>query len=329
MTTIPLLPVLSRTSPTFKADLDAAFLTGFNAAINGFNTVSGEVQTNATTAASGASTVTIQAESATASAAIASGAAASAGAVAWVSGTTYALGYLVYSPINLQNYRRKVAGAGTTDPSLDAVNWTITTPTMTATTGGAVPIPPNNTTTFLRGDATFAAPPASALVLLATLTPTVAANLDFLDVFSSAYDNYLIIGNGLTVSADTWINMRLATGGAVDSGSDYSIMYGGQPTGNFLSGTASETSFQCTGTVYAGGKGVSFQIDVKNVNQSSSLKSIYAEFMAQSAATPTYQAGAGRSGYIAAKTVSGFRLYTNTSTFAATGKVRVYGYSNT
>lgn len=31
-------------------------------------------------------------------------------------------------------------------------------PTMTATVGGAVPTPPNNTTTFLRGDGTFAAP---------------------------------------------------------------------------------------------------------------------------------------------------------------------------
>lgn len=32
-------------------------------------------------------------------------------------------------------------------------------PVMTATVGGAVPTPPNNTTTFLRGDGTFAAPP--------------------------------------------------------------------------------------------------------------------------------------------------------------------------
>ena len=31
-------------------------------------------------------------------------------------------------------------------------------PVMTATVGGAVPTPPNNTTTFLRGDGTFATP---------------------------------------------------------------------------------------------------------------------------------------------------------------------------
>lgn len=34
----------------------------------------------------------------------------------------------------------------------------VNAPTMTATVGGAVPTPPNNTTTFLRGDGTFAAP---------------------------------------------------------------------------------------------------------------------------------------------------------------------------
>lgn len=35
-------------------------------------------------------------------------------------------------------------------------------PAMSATVGGAVPTPPNNTTTFLRGDGTFAAPPGGS-----------------------------------------------------------------------------------------------------------------------------------------------------------------------
>lgn len=44
-------------------------------------------------------------------------------ATKWVSGTTYALNVSVWSPLNFQPYRRKVAGAGTTDPSNDATNW--------------------------------------------------------------------------------------------------------------------------------------------------------------------------------------------------------------
>lgn len=50
-------------------------------------------------------------------------AAFSAGVAKWVSGTTYAQGVQAYSPLNYVTYRRKVAGAGTVDPSLDPTNW--------------------------------------------------------------------------------------------------------------------------------------------------------------------------------------------------------------
>ncbi len=41
----------------------------------------------------------------------------------WISGTAYSAGQCVYSPITHYSYRRKIAGAGTTDPSSDAPNW--------------------------------------------------------------------------------------------------------------------------------------------------------------------------------------------------------------
>lgn len=63
----------------------------------------------------------------TANAAIASAAAqtavAATNAQVWVSGTTYAVGDVRYSPVDYQSYRRKTAGAGTTDPSSDSTNW--------------------------------------------------------------------------------------------------------------------------------------------------------------------------------------------------------------
>lgn len=62
-------------------------------------------------------------QTASANAIIAQNAAASVGVVVWVSGTTYSTGDLRYSPVSFQTYRRKTAGAGTTDPSLDATNW--------------------------------------------------------------------------------------------------------------------------------------------------------------------------------------------------------------
>lgn len=55
-------------------------------------------------------------------------AAASSGATIWVSGTTYAIGNVRWSPVTYQSYRRKTAGAGTTDPSADTTNWAVVTP---------------------------------------------------------------------------------------------------------------------------------------------------------------------------------------------------------
>lgn len=46
---------------------------------------------------------------------------------AWVSGTTYAEGVAAYDPVDFLTYRRRVAGAGTTRPGLDATNWALLT----------------------------------------------------------------------------------------------------------------------------------------------------------------------------------------------------------
>lgn len=47
----------------------------------------------------------------------------------WVSGRTYGLDAIVWSPISKLTYVRIVAGAGTTDPSADSTNWEIFGPT--------------------------------------------------------------------------------------------------------------------------------------------------------------------------------------------------------
>jgi len=47
------------------------------------------------------------------------------GVAAWLSGSTYAFGAVVWSPITNLSYRRIIAGAGFTDPSADTTNWDI------------------------------------------------------------------------------------------------------------------------------------------------------------------------------------------------------------
>ena len=76
---------------------------------------------NATDAATSAGTASTQAT-------IAVGAANASGAVAWVSGTSYAIGDARYSPLSFATYRRRTVGAGAIDPSLDAANWAAINP---------------------------------------------------------------------------------------------------------------------------------------------------------------------------------------------------------
>lgn len=121
------LPVPSRTDPTnFSVRADnflgelPDFATQVNALATELTALGNTVETNKNTAVTAANNAQASAFAATGSA---NNAATSSGAALWVSGTTYSVGNLVYSPITGRTYRRKIAGAGTTDPSADATNW--------------------------------------------------------------------------------------------------------------------------------------------------------------------------------------------------------------
>ena len=146
----------SRQDPANFADEADAFLgalptfqTETNASGTYIDGKAAEVDTDAATATTQAGIATTQAANAANSATAAANSAASAGGVLWVSGTSYAVGYVVYSPITFTNYRCIQATSGTTDPSLDEVNWVSTggggggglteqTATTTATTETAI-----------------------------------------------------------------------------------------------------------------------------------------------------------------------------------------------
>lgn len=88
-------------------------------------------------------------------------AAAVANATLWVSGTSYTLGQAVFDPVNFLTYRRAVAGAGTTRPGLDAVNWVQVAGTGNVSTTGdqtiggiktfsSAPVVPDDAFTFAK-----------------------------------------------------------------------------------------------------------------------------------------------------------------------------------
>jgi len=113
ITALPIPP--SRQDPTNFSERADAFMAALPAFATETNATAVDVDADAVSAAA----------SAVNAAASAAGANASANVSKWVSGTTYAEGDVEWSPVNFFSYRRKVAGAGTTDPSADPTNWAL------------------------------------------------------------------------------------------------------------------------------------------------------------------------------------------------------------
>lgn len=115
ITTLPVPP--TRNDPANFAERADSFLSALPTFAIEANVLQADVNAKQTAAA--ANQVAAQAAQTAAEAA--------SNATVWVSGTTYAVGNVRYSPIDFKSYRRKTAGAGTTDPSSDSTNWQLLT----------------------------------------------------------------------------------------------------------------------------------------------------------------------------------------------------------
>jgi hypothetical protein len=172
-------------------------------------------------------------------------------------------------------------------------------PVMTATVGGAVPTPPNNTTTFLRGDGTFAAPAAGGDMVLASIQ-SVSGTKTF------DKDKLLVKGTSTGVTNLTTANASVtsytatfpAKDGTVAMTSDISSIYTADGTLagartvtqnnnnlTFATGTARtivDGSFQTLGAVYAG---VRTYTGAANVDWDSGLNKDYLVVITNAAIT--------------------------------------------
>lgn len=171
---------------TFSTRVDA-FVTWMATAVGEFGAVATNVYNNAVdaynNAVAGAASASAASISAANSAASALASANSAGAMMWVSGTTYALGAAVWSPLNRVVYRRIVAGAGTTDPSLDVTNWALigtlglTVATVSGTTQTAVAGSHYVLTNVAASTLTLPATPASGDTVAVTVANSLTTNV--------------------------------------------------------------------------------------------------------------------------------------------------------
>lgn len=180
ITPLPTPPSRSTDPTNFAIEADAfvaalpEFATDANAQASYLDGLATAVDADAAAAAASATAAEGFADDAEASAA---GAAAAADVSAWVSGTTYAIGDCVFSPVDFQTYRRKTNGAGTTDPSGDIVNWVAITGaggggSVTAVATGALS---NGTKVVLNSDGTVSA----IAKTITALNPPTAGTLAF------------------------------------------------------------------------------------------------------------------------------------------------------
>jgi len=167
ITTLPTAP--SRSRPTVFADEADAFLSALPDFGDEANALADYVETQAAAVASNASSASSSASSAATSAtnAAASATAAAQIASAWVSGASYTVGAVVYSPIDFQTYRAITTHSGvTTDPSEDTTNWVaigggggggLTSQTATTTTTTETSIATYSTTDYTAMELTIVA----------------------------------------------------------------------------------------------------------------------------------------------------------------------------
>lgn len=167
ITTLPDAPAPTDSRATFSAKSFAFFsaLANFIDELNVIPTWIADQVTAIAAYAASALTAKTDAEAA------ALAASAHANATKWVSGTSYADGDVVWSPITKLSYRRVGAGAGTTDPSADDVNWF---PTDRTPTGAVINVTGNtNAVRF----ATYVMPSSGAYTV--TLPPSPTAGIDW------------------------------------------------------------------------------------------------------------------------------------------------------
>jgi len=124
----------------------------------------------------------------------------------WVSGTTYAEGAVVWSPINGLGYRRMIAGAGTTDPSLDTTNYKQVNGTGDVSTSGNQSIAGNKTFTS----------PASF-----TSTVSISGDLQITEGGTGASTAATAFDNLKQVATDSYQGVvELATNAEAQAGTD-------------------------------------------------------------------------------------------------------------
>lgn len=165
---------------------------------------------------------------------------------------------------------------------------------------------------------------APGLYLLAAISTPGGTAADFLNVFSAAYDDYLVICEGLSSSAVDELAIRVARNGVVE----FLANCGMASVDGSYTATATHVS---TRVSTAGNASLGARIEILGANAALGTSFQHILTTAVAGALGGTIAAAAVNGFHsnngAAGALSGFRLYwRNGATFGATGAIRVYGY---
>lgn len=161
---------------------------------------------------------------------------------------------------------------------------------------------------------------AGAEVLLGGADITEATPLiNFLNIFSSLYDNYRVEMNGITTSSTNMLQAKLAVAGVPASGYSANNNFGTSGSGGGVLGQAGLCPAQ-------GGRPRTLTLEIKTVN-SSAPKLIQVTGGYESDTSGTFVSVGQVSVFPSASIVSGFQLLLNGGNYTG-GRVRVYGRRN-
>ena len=168
------------------------------------------------------------------------------------------------------------------------------------------------------------ATPSVSLILLATVTPTAATTVQFLNTFSSTYDNYLVLIDNVAPASYTSTPVL-----------QYQFVYSGTTVDNSsvyidIIPSIESTTTTTQGRMFSFNTGFgSGQLNIYNANDGTNMKWANSYCMANVNSTASGIVNQYATGYTKAIAISGISFFwSNGSNFSATGRVRVYGYRN-
>lgn len=163
--------------------------------------------------------------------------------------------------------------------------------------------------------------PSWTLLGQATVS-TAVANIDFLSIFSTSYDKYVIEAEGISVSANDSLALRLANAGTVDVASHYFVDIATDNTS-----LSSGVYFPMSANTLSTTGSTSVSIELLNANAISLDKALNVHGVYLSS-TLSARATIHRGGAYSGVAVSGFRLFWSAGRNFTAGTVRVYGIKN-